>query len=248
MGLFDVIGDAFGIVASPAIWAAGKAGEAITGKNPVSAQQFFGGLSELTGGHDKPGQGMLPNAPTAPNVDPRYGQIQGAQQAQGEAFRANIPGQEESLAMGAGEAGRTNLAHQLTDINRTASSRGLLYGGGRLAARAGARGQLATALAGNRAGINQNVLNTANQMDIAPINTGFGMAGAGAQHFGAGQEGGKAQAEYEAAQREQTGKTMGQVGQAIGAGAGIIGNKIFGKKYKNDETSPSEYKMTPSLE
>lgn len=178
-------------------------------------------------------------ATTAPQVDPRYKQLQEAQIKQAQDFRAAIPKTAEGLMRTERENSLKALGQNMTALDRGASRRGLLYGGLRAGGRANAMTGAMQELSQKRAGINSQLATTADAMEKQAMETGFGMAGANQNMQSAQDAINRQQIASQMTSSQGTFNALGGIGAGIGQGVGYyLGSKGNSNNSNNGNSSP----------
>lgn len=146
-----------------------------------------------------------------------------AQVDQAKSFRERLPLFRQQLGYDVDVDASKQLASQMTDINRNANRRGLLYSG--LRANEARKAGVAAKAQGNekKIGVNKDLSNISNELDQAVANTGLKTAA-------------QKQAEVNANLSDQQRKTIdalkrrngdnAALGGLIGAGASIVGEAL----------------------
>lgn len=157
-------------------------------------------------------------------VDDRYKILQQAQIEQANKFRADMPNMANSLMLSERENSRKALASKMIDVNRSSNRRGLLYGGSRLAGRAGAATESAQGLQQKRGDINLKLSSVADSMQNQAIETGFGITGAGQNALSAQDAANRQSLAAQLGERQDyfkgLGNAVGQFGEGIGTAFG----------------------------
>lgn len=158
-----------------------------------------------------------------PTIDPRYSALQKSQIKQSKDFRTSIPKQGNALMTGKMDAAKEELAQRISGVRGDYNSRGLLFSGMRSGEEAAARGDYAANVAGQRAEVNQGLLDTSNQMDDRAIDTGFGMAGLGTD---AGAQQTLADARIQAEKEARNARQGNEVAKGLGGGIGALAGAL----------------------
>lgn len=99
-------------------------------------------------------------------IDPNLTNVVNAQYKQAKATRENIPNQAKDLGAMSANDQRRQLAQNIAQTRRGASSRGLLYSGLRQGEEAGQRANTAAQIAQNQAQINQQLEDNAFAQEV----------------------------------------------------------------------------------
>lgn len=187
MGLFDSIGDIF------------------------KTRSTYGLNKILPGAPDQE------NGPDYSSAFNDYDKQREAQAADAARFRSSIPTLNQQAGTIQGEEGRQGLARKLTDIKRSASSRGLLYSGIKQGADQEVASSTASDLANKSYSTNKSLENQAQKMENSAIESG--MKGLEAKQQAAQQSYQMALQRRQAQQQGQAG-LLGGVGSLAGAALG----------------------------
>lgn len=114
-----------------------------------------------------------------PSVDSRLTDTQNLQLKQAQAFKENLPLFQKQLGYDVSTQGAQGLAEKIVDVNRGANRRGLLYSGLRSNEEAKARSGAALDTAKQKMQTNEALQGIQSNLNQAPINTGFEIAGQG---------------------------------------------------------------------
>lgn len=160
-------------------------------------------------------------APAAPVVDTRLADLQKAQQESAKRFRDSIPLYAKELMSSKEQGARHELAAKMEDADKNLNRRGLLYGGQRLKARAGAKQETAQGLSQERANVNSDLTGIADTMSQQALNTGMDNTQLGQDMFSVKQD-----IDRDALDRLM--KNQSRVSSAYGDAFGAIG-QVAGK-------------------
>jgi hypothetical protein len=158
--------------------------------------------------------------PIAPGTDPRLEALKNKQAELAHTYRQSMPAMERTQTADLRGDTARGLQKQVSDLRGDAQGRGLLYSGLRGGAEAGARRSAAMNVASGRAGIRQNLENTATGIEQNAVGAGLGMAGmnTGAAQFNqvANQAAENRAQQYANNNNQMYGQIGGGLGTAIG--------------------------------
>jgi hypothetical protein len=113
------------------------------------------------------------NAPDDAFISPDYSSIVKRQQDISDKYQQQLPSTQEQKYGIAADEGRLNLAQSLAGADRSANSRGLLYGGVRQGLRSTAESNAASSLMNQRNEINQDTQSTGKDITNTAIEAGL---------------------------------------------------------------------------
>lgn len=180
-----------------------------------------GGMSSSLTGlrmlQEKLGQGQ--GGPAQASIDPALQKNVEALQGAAGQYRSNLGNLQSQKYEGSANEARRGLAQKMADIKAGASSRGLLYSGLRKGEEAAAAGASASGLAAERANINKQTENQAQQMENSAISAGMDL-----------QKQKQQIADYNANQQLQSQQQKSGLMKGLGGAAGgLIGTAAGGR-------------------
>jgi hypothetical protein len=166
--------------------------------------------------------------PSAPNIDPRYQELENEQNQLAGNYAGNLQQNQNDLANQSLASIKQQLGDTIKGVKANTNASGLLYSGmntgGQLAARQNAGLQGAQAVEG----ANQTGLNNLNSLQQNAINTGFGIAGQGnpSAQMGLSSQGNAIQNALNNSAVNTS--FVNSLGQGVGSAAGgLIGSGAF---------------------
>lgn len=106
-------------------------------------------------------------------ISPELSQLAASQKSQADSFQAGKGQMGRDMGQLQGETGRAQLAQQMAGIGKSFNSRGLLHSGLKVGAQSGAKGAMASNLAGQQVGTNIGLNQQGEQMDLGAAKTGM---------------------------------------------------------------------------
>lgn len=163
----------------------------------------------------------IPSA-TLPQDDPRLLDLQTQQNKLAGQFRSNIPANSDQLTSQYAKQARQGLAGQIQNTRASFNRRGLLNSGKRVSSELGEQANTTNNINTYRSNLNNNLNNTANQMDFSTYDTGLmraGLAPAGLGNSALGAA--STNLNYQGQAQAALTNSLAQAGQGIGT---VLGN------------------------